>query len=265
MGQVCFASEENEQRIQELENLLRDQEKEKAALKERLEEQRERQKKYKKSKSSRNGDGGRSDSNAEKIEQLTNEKKQVFKTMLKERKNVSKLEDQIQDYKNTISEMESKMQQLKDEKRKAQKRAEEAQRENSKSKSKDSRKGSSEKPKPKPKQEFTIGQPTTAGIKITNYVEELGLENNKSAPARNRGDSHKLQVGNKSSKGYTSASDAGMTSDSEYRGGATTTDNESTDGENTDALESKTTEILDVDYDPETEATHVYSWLHGQS
>ena len=121
MGQVCFASEENEQRIQELENLLKDQEQEKASLKHKLEEQQEMQRKHKKSKRDREDDASN-----EKIEQLTNEKKQVFKTMLKERKNVSRLEDQIQDYKNTISEMESRMQQLKEDKRKAQKRAEEA-------------------------------------------------------------------------------------------------------------------------------------------
>merc|ERR1719242_909705 len=48
----------------------------------------------------------------EKVEQLRNEKKQVFKTMLKERKNVTKLEDQIDEYKAKISQMEEKMSDL---------------------------------------------------------------------------------------------------------------------------------------------------------
>jgi len=262
MGQVCFASEENEQRIQELENLLKDQEVEKAQLKEKLDDQRERQRKYKKSKSSKRDE----EASSEKIEQLTNEKKQVFKTMLKERKNVSKLEDQIQDYKTTISEMEDKMAKLKQEKKEAQKKAAEI----AKKKKKGGRFGRFGRDKDKESDREDSGK--DFGTKkimddigpTKDYMKELGLNPiAKSAPSRGRGDTKSNKLGIKdarSARGY--GSDGGVTSDSDYVGGATTTDNESSDGDQ--VLESKTTEILDMDYDPETEATHVYSWLHGQ-
>ncbi len=261
MGQVCFASEENEKKIQELEELLKDQETEKKKLKRELESEQERQKQYKKTKRDREDD-----INTDKIQQLTTEKQQVFKSMLKERKNVSKLEDQIQDYKTQISVMDDKIHRLKDEKRKAQKRAEEAEK-----RQKEKNKKNKGKPRSSSNADSEskgFGAKTLDGIETKDYMKELGLPaldtsnkgGGKSEPPKGSKDSLlKPRYGVK--KGYHS--DGGVTSDSE-RGGATTTDNESSDDEDA-MLESKTTEILDENYDPQTEATHVYSWLHGQS
>ena len=256
MGQACMPSEENEQRIRELEQLLKDQEQEKAQLKIKLEEEQRRQSKY---KSRRRGeDPGAS---AEKIEQLTNEKKQVFKTMLKERKNVSKLEDQIQDYKSQITNMESQVQELRKEKADAQKRARQAQQERDRQ---DRRSGSNKRersPSPKPKDDPF--RSVLDGISIPKQnLPGLGTNNAKSEPP--------FKVRGKSGKGdnlkpsYTArkyeSDDNGATSNSEY-----VSTSEMEDSETEDRLEHKTTEILDLGYDAQTEATHVYSWLHGQS
>lgn len=42
---------------------------------------------------------------SEKIQQLETEKKDIFKEMLKDRKTISRLEDEILDYKTKLSEM----------------------------------------------------------------------------------------------------------------------------------------------------------------
>ena len=230
MGQVCFASEENEQRITELESLLKEQETEKATLKQKLEKERERQKRLKSDKYT----DDEADSSNEKIETLKNEKKTVFKQMLKEKKNVSKLEDSIQDYKSQIAEMEKQIKDLKYEKKKAQQRINNGggggglAPSNRPTIAGSSSKSNSTSTKSSP------FQSTLAGITIPTVPDTSSY--------KPRGKRH---------------TDDNVT-DSEM-GGDTTTDYSEEEPE----LEQKTTEILDISYDPPSEATHVYSWLHG--
>ena len=99
MGQVCFASEENEKRINELELLLKEQEKAKQELKDKLKYEKERQEELSMSVDDY-------EEAQEKIEAITSEKKQVFKAMLKERKNVAHLSEEIEDYRSTIQQLE---------------------------------------------------------------------------------------------------------------------------------------------------------------
>jgi len=258
MGQVCFASEENEARILELENLLKDQELEKEALRRRLEEEKDRQKQFK------NAANGEVDAE-EKIEQLTNEKKTVFKQMLKERKNVSKLEDSIQDYKTQLSDLEVQLNELKAEKERARKRAEEAERE--KAKKQKSKKNKLLKllsdeaassiavaePETKPLIAASAGGgssgaainplgSTLAGIQIKKYdLPDIGGTPNIGGSKS----THTEQNEQKTKPSVTPEPDGSSSEDEEA-----------------DALQQTTT-MLDLSFDPQAEATHVYSWIHG--
>eukprot|EP01083_Nonionella_stella_P272115 922534_1 len=97
MGQICISADD-QQKLIAYENQLKEQTAEKEKLNQKLQRLR-----------AENINRSNSDSDtysAEKIEQLQNEKKQVFKTMLKEKKKVSKLEDEIEEYKKQLQEME---------------------------------------------------------------------------------------------------------------------------------------------------------------
>ena len=162
----------------------------------------------------------------QKIETLKNEKKNMFKQMLREKKNVSKLEDLIEDYKSKIAKMEQQIQDIKYEKKKA--KDNENQQHHHSTSSKSNKKSNKDSP----------FQSTLAGINIPT-IQLLDIDDHKPSHKRHADDNE---------------TDGDIEGDS-------TTDYSSDEGD----LERKTTEILDISHDAPTEAALVYSWIYGQS
>eukprot|EP01083_Nonionella_stella_P003335 9518_1 len=96
MGSLCVTFEENEEKIKELEILLKEQTQANSAIKQKIAHELRRIKTCR-------DDHRRVKEN---FEQVSNEKKHVFKTMLKGRIKVSRLDDQIEDYKKQIKYMD---------------------------------------------------------------------------------------------------------------------------------------------------------------
>eukprot|EP01083_Nonionella_stella_P187950 691709_1 len=250
----CAPSEEHDKKIEELETLLKEQAKDKEELKHKLEREKQRQKKY------RNKMRGRDDNQRvkEKIEQISNEKKQVFKTMLKERKNVSKLEDQIEDYKKTIKGMEHQMKTLAYEQEKARSRADEE---------KHSRMSMiSVKSEPAPRSRpSTTSRPSGVNVFGISHVLEGITIPRVHIPGIGTPDSTKEKELPFRVKTPTirddNASDILSPDDMSSHEGSSSSSEYPDDSK----ISTADTMILDQDYDAVSEATHVYSWLHGNT
>eukprot|EP01084_Bolivina_argentea_P320086 555312_1 len=175
--------------------------------------------------------GIESEDDVKQIERLRIEKKQVFKTMLKERKKVSKSEDNIDEYKRQISEMEFQIENLKLAK-------EEMLHKKSDQKAISSKlldqRNTDANSKPGPMDNNDSNKP------FTDLIDGFG---SSALPFKvKENDTHSDDDGNT----IEQVSDI---------------DSDSTSSQ---ALEMKDTILLDVGYDAVSEATHVYSWLHGQ-
>eukprot|EP01084_Bolivina_argentea_P116154 206432_1 len=194
----------------------------------------------------------------EKIEQISNEKKQVFKTMLKERKNVSKLEDQIEDYKKTIKGMEHQMKTLAYEQEKARSRADEE---------KHSRMSMiSVKSEPAPRSRpSTTSRPSGVNVFGISHVLEGITIPRVHIPGIGTPDSTKEKELPFRVKTPTirddNASDILSPDDMSSHEGSSSSSEYPDDSK----ISTADTMILDQDYDAVSEATHVYSWLHGNT
>eukprot|EP01083_Nonionella_stella_P087538 243605_1 len=261
MGQVCFASDENEKKIEELESLLKDEAKKKKDLQKKLATERDAYKSYKhKSRGNK--------SEITQIEQLKKEKTQVFNNYMNEKKEVSILEDTVNKYKHRISEMEFQMENLKlhkeeiiqkksDQTAKVSKLLGDTNQPGQKStltptNSEPVRNNMSNKP-------FTGLGSVMDGIKMPNLSGLPGFGSAASQPPPFKVKENKLKPRN-AYKDDAYSDDGGNTSEqvSDIGGDSSSSDSGG------QVLEMKDTILLDVGYDAVSEATHVYSWLHGQ-
>eukprot|EP01084_Bolivina_argentea_P116153 206431_1 len=303
MGQVCI-SEQDQKRLVDLQAALDNQVDQTILLKQQLERETER---YNEQQKEMEG------ITSEKIEQLSNEKKQLFKTMLKEKKKVSKLEDQIEDYKKEVKSIQDAMNTFEFEREeKARKEKEEQERKAKEEEEKRKRKEADDEygqlesqmsmrsQKKKAFQMAGLGHIGAAleGIKTVDYggLAVRGLETAfVSAPTKAldlgikgvtggvKGIGKGLEFGVKGVTGGVKGIGKGFDKlvgrdairdptpfkvkdmDSSDEDSKHSEDDYEEDPEDAQyqVLETKETLILDQEYDAESEATHVHSWLQG--
>eukprot|EP01084_Bolivina_argentea_P148705 259939_1 len=202
--------------------------------------------------------GGENEVAQEKIEALTNEKKQVFKTMLKERKNVAKLEEDLEEYKQEITSLEEKMTKLRYEKNKALQRAQDAERKRKDEQKRhdivDSlRKGSDDREDSATKNRFAVA------FKKPNMTLLPAFSNKpKDPPFRVKAKNNPHNLAPKKYDSDDARSGGNASSDD---GGSMSVQDEESESEE---IKKQSTEELDKKNDPDTESTHVYSWLFAQ-
>eukprot|EP01084_Bolivina_argentea_P272650 464285_1 len=224
MGQGCGRFEENERKIAELERLFNDQSIVKNDLRQQLIAERDAYKLYehkhnvdKKSVSSR-------------IEQLAHEKKQLFIHVVKEKKEVSVLEDTVIEYRSHINEMEQSIQQLKVQKEEATKKAKQA----------------GKKP-----HAFTGLGSVMDGIKIPDFSNlRLSSKYDEPLPFKVKENRLKSRYGKAIFSVEEVDNDLG--------------DDSSSSDEIDYEIERKDAILLESGHDAVSEATQMYSWLHTQ-
>eukprot|EP01084_Bolivina_argentea_P009116 17062_1 len=103
-------SEKKKKKIEELERTLKQQSVAKSDMKKKLQQQMKQMKEYKRKHHKK---GARGDAVQKKIIQLKHEKKQVFNNLLDERRHAITLEDQIEECKTQIMDLDDKLKTLK--------------------------------------------------------------------------------------------------------------------------------------------------------
>eukprot|EP00485_Elphidium_margaritaceum_P009581 CAMPEP_0202702632 /NCGR_PEP_ID=MMETSP1385-20130828/15586_1 /ASSEMBLY_ACC=CAM_ASM_000861 /TAXON_ID=933848 /ORGANISM="Elphidium margaritaceum" /LENGTH=594 /DNA_ID=CAMNT_0049360317 /DNA_START=43 /DNA_END=1827 /DNA_ORIENTATION=- len=249
---LCLTSEENEQRIAELENLLQEQENDKRGLMRKLDDERRRRDDLARQKNEYNSDDG---AMSDRIEKLQNEKKAVFKQMLKEKKNVNELEDSIVDYKQQISSLEKQINEL----QKTVQKASGSSHNNSNNAGMRSSSLSSSHTDTPPFS--TAPTPLSPSNVISPSVNSVGTPS--SARVVNYRQRYS-EIGAGTGGHFSSRMQGVLMSEPDESGtseGSDDEEDEDTDGD--EMITTSTTRILDEKFDAETEATHIYSWIHG--